>query len=102
MLREVEGMSYEEIALTIGVPKGTVMSRLFHARKNLQRILRPVLNIEEGMGPSGRPVEEGRPQKATGSPDPDSQSPIEEDGESGRRSTNPLPSASARGAAGGE
>lgn len=102
LLREVEGMSYEEIALTIGVPKGTVMSRLFHARKNLQRILRPVLNIDEGMGPSGRPVEEGRPQKAAGSPDPDSQSPIEEDGEGGRRSTNPLPSASAPGAAGGE
>ena len=61
LLREVEGMSYEEIAEALHIPKGTVMSRLFHARKNLQRSLRPVLGIAEGMGPSGRPVEEGRP-----------------------------------------
>jgi predicted DNA-binding protein (UPF0251 family) len=63
LLREVEGMSYEEIAEALKIPKGTVMSRLFHARKNLQRSLRPVLGIAEGMGPSGRPVEEGRPTK---------------------------------------
>lgn len=82
LLREVEGMSYEEIAEALHIPKGTVMSRLFHARKNLQRSLRPVLGIAEGMGPSGRPVEEGRPtakepreaKAAKGSPDPASKS----------------------------
>lgn len=39
VLREVEGMSYEELAETLGIPKGTVMSRLFHARSKLQKDL---------------------------------------------------------------
>jgi RNA polymerase sigma-70 factor (ECF subfamily) len=38
-MREVEGMSYEEMAKAMGVSKGTIMSRLFHARKKLQRAL---------------------------------------------------------------
>src|SRR5207248_4615378 len=40
VLREVEGLSYDELAATLGIHKGTVMSRLFHARKKMQRILR--------------------------------------------------------------
>ncbi|HSU38402.1 MAG TPA: sigma-70 family RNA polymerase sigma factor [Polyangiaceae bacterium] len=39
VMREVEGMSYEEMAAAAGVSKGTIMSRLFHARKKLQRAL---------------------------------------------------------------
>jgi RNA polymerase sigma-70 factor (ECF subfamily) len=39
LMREVEGMSYEEMARAVGVSKGTIMSRLFHARKKLQRAL---------------------------------------------------------------
>ncbi|MCB1227346.1 MAG: sigma-70 family RNA polymerase sigma factor [Verrucomicrobiales bacterium] len=39
LLREVEGLSYEEIAETAGCSIGTVMSRLFYARKNLQNLL---------------------------------------------------------------
>lgn len=39
LLREVEGMSYEEIARAMGCPKGTVMSRLFHARRRMQALL---------------------------------------------------------------
>jgi RNA polymerase sigma-70 factor, ECF subfamily len=40
VLREVEGLSYEELARELGIPKGTVMSRLFHARKKMQVLLR--------------------------------------------------------------
>ncbi len=40
VLREVEGLSYEELAERLGIHKGTVMSRLFHARKKMQAILR--------------------------------------------------------------
>lgn len=39
LLREVEGLSYKEIADTMGIPEGTVMSRLFYARKRLQALL---------------------------------------------------------------
>jgi RNA polymerase sigma-70 factor (ECF subfamily) len=39
ILREVEGLSYAEIAHAQGIPKGTVMSRLFYARRQLQQIL---------------------------------------------------------------
>lgn len=40
VLREVDGMSYEEMAEVLGVPKGTIMSRLFHARHKMQVALR--------------------------------------------------------------
>jgi RNA polymerase sigma-70 factor (ECF subfamily) len=39
LMREVEGMSYEEMAEAAGVSKGTIMSRLFHARQKMQRAL---------------------------------------------------------------
>jgi len=42
MLREVEGLSYKEIALSMECAEGTVMSRLFYGRKKLQEILKDV------------------------------------------------------------
>jgi RNA polymerase sigma-70 factor (ECF subfamily) len=39
VMREVEGLSYEDMARAMGVSKGTIMSRLFHARQKLQRAL---------------------------------------------------------------
>lgn len=42
LLKEVDGLSYQEIAEAAGCAAGTVMSRLFNARKRLQEILRDV------------------------------------------------------------
>lgn len=48
LMREVEGMSYEEMAQAMGVSKGTIMSRLFHARQKLQRALADCYAEEHG------------------------------------------------------
>ena len=46
LLREVEGLSHREISKMLGVPEGTVWSRLSYARKMLREHL-----IERGMTP---------------------------------------------------
>jgi RNA polymerase sigma-70 factor (ECF subfamily) len=56
-LREIEGFSYEEIAETLKIKKGTVMSRLFHARKAMQELLKKEMNGEwAGQGKVGNPA----------------------------------------------
>ena len=44
VLREIEGMSYEDIAQTMDCPIGTVRSRIFRAREAIAAQLRPVLD----------------------------------------------------------
>lgn len=44
LLREVEGLTYEEMAKILKVPKGTIMSRLFHARRKMQSTLAEYLS----------------------------------------------------------
>lgn len=39
VLREVQGLSYREISEVMDIPEGTVMSRLYYARKKLQKLL---------------------------------------------------------------
>ena len=46
-LREIEGLSYEEIASVMNCPIGTVRSRIFRAREAIATELRPLLGTEE-------------------------------------------------------
>jgi len=45
VLREYEGLAYREIAETLGIPIGTVMSRLSYARKHLRQSLASYLEV---------------------------------------------------------
>jgi RNA polymerase sigma-70 factor (ECF subfamily) len=46
-LREIEGLSYEEIANVMNCPIGTVRSRIFRAREAIAAELRPLLGTDE-------------------------------------------------------
>jgi RNA polymerase sigma-70 factor, ECF subfamily len=52
VMREVEGLSYDEMAQVMGVSKGTIMSRLFHARQKLQRALVDCYEEQVGGAPT--------------------------------------------------
>jgi RNA polymerase sigma-70 factor, ECF subfamily len=45
VMRELEGMSYQDMASTLHISKGTVMSRLFHARRRLQGFVAECANL---------------------------------------------------------
>jgi RNA polymerase sigma-70 factor (ECF subfamily) len=51
VLRELEGLSYEDIAKTMECPVGTVRSRIFRAREAIDRSLREV--FDGGLGRIG-------------------------------------------------
>jgi RNA polymerase sigma-70 factor (ECF subfamily) len=48
VLREIEGLSYEEIAEVMKCPIGTVRSRIFRAREAIAERLRPLLGTRDG------------------------------------------------------
>jgi RNA polymerase sigma-70 factor, ECF subfamily len=48
VLREIEGLSYEEIADVMNCPIGTVRSRIFRAREAIATRLRPLLDTKQG------------------------------------------------------
>jgi RNA polymerase sigma-70 factor, ECF subfamily len=50
VMRELEGLSYEEMAQAMGCSKGTIMSRLFHARKNMQKRLLELMGGDKDLG----------------------------------------------------
>jgi len=74
VMRELEGLSYEEMAQAMACSKGTIMSRLFHARKNMQKRLVDLLDhvpaelrgeiddaeADEADAPKAAPVGRGR------------------------------------------
>ncbi len=47
VLRELEGLSYDEMAEAMNCNIGTVMSRLFHARQKMKRLMRVYLHGED-------------------------------------------------------
>jgi RNA polymerase sigma-70 factor (ECF subfamily) len=62
VMREIEGLSYEEMAQAMGVSKGTIMSRLFHARQKLQKALADCYQEQIGAIPSA-PDSEASPKR---------------------------------------
>lgn len=62
VLREIEGLSYEEMAQALQTNKGTIMSRLFHARRKMQTMLR------EALGDEVPPPEEDPPREEPSGP----------------------------------
>lgn len=77
LMREVEGMSYEEMAESMGVSKGTIMSRLFHARQKMQKALADVYAELDGAGPPSGDAQaeehEPRPRRQDRASAPESQ-----------------------------
>jgi RNA polymerase sigma-70 factor (ECF subfamily) len=58
-MREIDGLSYEEMAQVMGVSKGTIMSRLFHARQKLQRALVDCYEEQVGVPRQGAGAQDG-------------------------------------------
>lgn len=46
VMRELQGLSYADMAKSMDCSKGTIMSRLFHARRNMQKLLKDRLDYQ--------------------------------------------------------
>lgn len=68
VMREFEGLSYQEIAKASECPAGTVMSRLFHARRKLREELRLRLELEPHEVRRREPAGGGRVFETSASP----------------------------------
>jgi RNA polymerase sigma-70 factor (ECF subfamily) len=45
-LREIQGLSYEELSTVLGVPRGTIESRLFRARREFRERFGPIDDLK--------------------------------------------------------
>lgn len=61
IMREVGGLSYSEMAKAMKVSKGTIMSRLFHARRKVKARLDPYLATGDSGSPGRTTAESGEP-----------------------------------------
>jgi RNA polymerase sigma-70 factor (ECF subfamily) len=67
VMRELEGLSYEEMAQAMNCSKGTIMSRLFHARKNMQKRLADLVDPKLAAEAMGDAADERDDAAASGS-----------------------------------
>ena len=56
VLREYQGLSYEEIAEVTGVAVGTVKSRIFRGKLELRKLLEPLLGAKSDQPTGGRVI----------------------------------------------
>ena len=65
VMRELQGLSYADMAKAMNCSKGTIMSRLFHARRNMQKLLKDRLDhvptTSDGGTDDGGPDDGGSP-----------------------------------------
>lgn len=65
-LRCVAGLSYEEIAVRLGIPRGTVGTHIWRARRELRARLEGLADVPAAAAPGGAPMREcRRPRSST-------------------------------------
>jgi len=67
LLREVDGLSYDEISQALNISRGTVMSRLHYARKKLQQLLKEFAPNDTALINASQDAEKNSPQEDSNS-----------------------------------